>query len=1113
MNFASFMKKNFKIETCLKHLICENFMLWINKTSKMVLCLNKQTFLRKNMPQMQTSSIMNNLFFLTNFKKLTAIAAMLIFGILSVFSQDTLFVKGIILNSSNQPVSNVSVGVEGSFELPVVTNEQGEFTVIALSANDWLNVESSSDYKNKRVFLNGRSKITIYLAANDIDSGDDVVNILSQNVLKRNIVSSYNSLNSEQIKQTPVLSIDQYMQGRVSGMHVVNRSGDPGSGAVTMLRGVNSLNASNQPLYIVDGFPVTSMGIFGSNLDGFEYNPLLGINTLDISSTTVIKDPTITAAYGSKASNGLIFIQTLDPSATETAIEVDLRSGYSLAPSNQIPQMNAGQHKTLVSELLFSSGLLEEIMVEEFPNLFLRPEDDRFKDYQHNTNWQDHIFTDAAFTNFNINVKGGDEIARYGLSFGYVDGKGIISTTGYNGYNLRFVSLLNIFTWLKMDASVALAYNNSMLKESGRVAETSPILTSLAKSPMLNPYQYDDEGQELIALSEVDELGVSNPLAVIDNYEAQSNNFNFTSTLGFEAIFNENLLLHSNFGLTYNVLKEQLFMPNRGMELYYNNEAINVSKATNNSLTSFYSNTYLKYRKTINKNHLLTSTSGVNILNNKFELDWGLTKNAHQNDEYRMLQDGTNNLREIGGANRIWTWLSFYESVTYSYKDKYLASATLSVDGSSRVGDNAANTIKIGATPLGIFYSAGAAWRISSESFLKDVSALEELKLRLTYGKSGNDDIGESNANNYYKSIKFRETAGLIPAVIPNDELTYETVSQLNAGLDFSLKGGKFKTSADMYKSTTNDMLIYAPLEAYFGFDFRPENGGKMQNVGIDLNVFYRIADKPKFKWDIQASYSTVKNEILEIKGDKIVTSIKGAEIVNMVGEQANSFYGFIYDGVYSTTEQATSGGLVNDKLVPFGAGDAIFKDLSGPSGAKDGVINNYDKTVIGSSMPESFGGLSNTFTYKRWALNAFVQFVKGNEIFNYVRYQNENMVGLENQSTNVLNRWQYEGQETNVPRALNDDLIGNSSFSTRWIEDGTYLRFKNVSLSYTIPGEFLAFRNAQFYVSASNLFTVSKYLGYDPEFGVSQSHLTQGIDYGLTPQPRQFILGIKLGL
>ena len=1057
---------------------------------------------------------MNYKIFFTGIKKCAGLTTILVsMFIASVSAQDTLTVRGKIVDGRNQGVSGVAVGVEGSFELPDVTNESGEFTIKTISGEVWLNVEPTNTFKPKRVYLNNRTDLTIFLTREDMESGSDQITIFSKDFLKRDFIPASSTLSPDQISYTPSLTVDQYMQGRVPGMHVVNRSGAPEGGAVTTLRGFNSLNLDNRPLYVIDGIPVTSMGVFGSLLEGFQYNPLLVVNPMDISRVTVVKDASLAAAYGSKASNGVILIETLDPSATETIIELDMRSGYSMAPDNHVPLLNAGQHKSLISELLFSSGQQEERIKEDYPNLYLTPKDKRFIDYQHNTNWQDMIFSNTMFNNFNINVKGGDEIARYGLSFGYVNSDGIIKNTGYDGYNLRFVGLLNIFTWLKMNAGVAMNYSNSDMKESARMAETNPILASFSKSPMLHPWRYDDNGQQLNILANVDELGVSNPLAIIDNFEARNNNFNFTTSLGFIVNFNPNLNFHTNFGLNYNILKEKIFMPNKGMSMYYDGQVYNVAKSTNNTLTSMYFNNYLEYSKNFGNNHSFSSITGINTLNNKFELDWALTQNSHENDEYRMLEDGTQGLWEIGGANRIWNWASFYETLAYGYKDKYLATATLSIDGSSRVGKDAVNTIKVGDVPFGVFYSVGAAWRVSNESFLKNVSALEELKFRVTYGRSGNDNIGESTATNYYKTVRFRETTGIYPALVPNEELSYEMVTQLNGGVDISLFGNRVATTIDVYSSVTDNLLIYAPMESYFGYDFRPENNGKMENKGLEINQFLRIVDRSKFKWDIQASFSMNKNEIVEIKGEKLVNTVLGGEVVNMVGEQANSFYGYIFEGVYSTTEQAVSHNLKNERMVPYQAGDAIFKDISGPNGTPDGVINNYDKTIIGSAMPEHFGGLTNTFDYGRWSLSAFVQYVQGNEIFNYIRYQNENMDGLENQSTRVLDRWQYEGQVTEIPRGVLGDVVGNNDFSTRWIEDGSYLRLKNVTLSYTIPNKFLAFRNAKFYVSANNLVTVSKYLGYDPEFGHSHTNAEQGIDYGLTPQPRMFIMGIKLGL
>lgn len=1044
--------------------------------------------------------------------KLFTLTVLAFLGLLTASGQDSLLVKGIIVDGANQPIENVSVGVEGSYNLPSFTNKEGEFNIKAESGEVWLNIAPPGGFKPKRVHLYNRREIKIFLSLDDLEAGDDVISALEQQHLRKDLVSSFNTLNVEDIGEAPVMSIDQYMQGRISGMHVTNRSGNPAGGAVSFQRGVNSINANNEPLYVVDGVPFVRKGVFMSVIDGYEYNPLLGINPMDISKITVSKDPALNATYGSKASNGLILIETLDPSSTQTSIDIDLRRGHSLAPSNLIPQLDASQHKTLISEVLFTSGMEEELVREQYPQLFSQPGDDDYVLYSHNTNWQEQIFTDASFTNLNIKVKGGDEIATYGLSFGFVDGKGIVKETKYTGYNLRFRGLLNIFTWLKMNSVVSLNYNNASLKESAQVAETSPIFTGLAKSPLLNPYQYNAEGNELDLIADVDQLGVSNPLAVIQNNEANNNNFNSSAALGFEIKLKENLHINTKVGINYTVLQEQMFMPNKGMELYYNDEAINVAKVSNNSLFTLYNNTALNYHQSFG-NHKISSATGVNIQTNTFQFDWALTKNSPENDEYPRLQDGTPNLREIGGANRDWNWLSFYESFTYSYKDKYMALASVSLDGSSRIGDNALNTIKIGGFPFGVFYSAGAAWRLSNEAFLRDLANLEELKLRFSYGITGNDDVGEENATKYYQAIKYRETVGLIPATFLNDELTYERVSQINLGIDLALRGNRFRTSVDVYESKTEDMLIYSPLSAYLGYIYRAENGGNMKNEGIDVNLFYRVIDRKNFKWDVQASYSTVRNEVTEIKGDKLVTPIPGAEIVNMPGEQANSFYGYIFEGDYATFDQAESMALVNNKFVPYQAGDAIYKDISGPNGTPDGIINDFDKTVIGSSIPEHWGGVSTTLTYKRWALSAFVQFVSGNEVFNYVRYKNESMLGIENQSTTVLDRWQNEGQETMVPRADYGDFMGNSEFSTRWIEDGSFLRLKNIAISYTIPGKFLVFKNAKFYFSATNLFIQTKYLGYDPEFAYSSSHISQGIDYGLTPQPRQFIIGIKLGL
>ncbi|MBN2805704.1 MAG: SusC/RagA family TonB-linked outer membrane protein [Prolixibacteraceae bacterium] len=1062
---------------------------------------------------MQISSTMNHTPLHQILSRIVFTVSVLIFTLFTLQAQESLVVNGTIVSPEFEPVPNVSVSVEGSTEMPAFTNEAGEFTINAPSGNVWLSIAPASSYKRTRVFLSGRTSLVVMLTPRDLISGDDEIVILSQPARVKNLPTTFSNLELNEIKKSIIPSIDKFMQGRMAGIHVINQSGTPGAGAITFIRGINSLNATTQPLYLVDGIMMEPQGLFSTQIDGYSYNPLLAVNPFDISNATVLKDGVYSAAYGSKASNGLVMISTLDPSATETSFEIDYRQGVSLKPERLISQLNAQQHKTLANELIYSSGMLEEDMVEEYPNLFIESDDQRFIDYQHDTYWQPFVFENTTFTNLNMNVKGGDEIARYGLSFGYYGNNGIIRNTDYEGYNMRFVSLVNIYRWLRMNASVSFNTSNSNLRESARSKETSPILTSLAKSPLLNPYQYDTDDKETMLLSEVDEFGVSNPLATIQNFEANNKNYHIITSLGFEVDLPLELILRTNVGIIYNALKEKIFMPNRGMESYYDKEAHNVAKASTNTFNGFSNNTMLIYNKKIGSDHQINSTTGFNVMSNKYQYDWGIGKNAHENDEYRRLQDGISNLKEMGGNNRNWNWLSFYEKVSYTYQDKYLLTAVASLGGSSRIGRDAANTIRLFNNPFGVFYSAGLGWRVSNEAFLQEQSWIDELKIRASFGRNGNDDIGESNATNYYKAVKYRETTGVFPATIPNTALTYETVDKLNAGIDLALWGNRFRTTLDFYRTNISNMLIYKPLEPYFGYDYRPMNSGKMENVGWDVYTFVRLVNHRNFKWDIEATVSKAKNQILEIDNDIFVTEMKDYAMVNQVGSQANSFYGYQYNGVYATNEAAAEAGLVNAKGLAYRGGDAIYEDISGPDGVADGWINDYDKKAIGSFMPDYVGGITNTFTYRNWSLSAFVHFVSGNEVFNYLRFKNESMIDFANQSAHVLNRWQYDGQETNVPRAVWNDPIGNSDFSTRWIEDGSYLRLKNISLSYKIPNEFLVFKNAEFYISASNLFTMSNYLGYDPEFSYSYSLLEQGVDFGLTPTPRQFLVGIKIGL
>ena len=1032
----------------------------------------------------------------------------------TIYGQDSYTVKGKIVTSNGKPINNVSVSVVGVDAAPVVTDEEGNFTIQTPSGNEWLIIDPLAAYKNKRVFLNNRKEMVIYLSEIDMRSGhDDIATINQINIKRRDIVGSFTELEMDMLGKRNIITIDQAFQGKVPGVFTTSHSGMPGQGAVSFLRGINSMHASNSPLVVVDGMPIENTGIFESNIDGNEYNPLTSIDPADISEVTILKDPSMTSVYGSKAANGVILINTLEPKSTETTINASLRSGYNVAAQDFIPQLNDVQYKSLANEVLITSPSKEENFSEDYPGLYMNKGDKSFSRYNHNTNWQDMIYADGLSMNAYLSVKGGSDIARYGLSVGYHNEEGTFKNTSYDRFNVRLVSDLNIFSWFQMKINANLTNSNAFLMESAISTQTSPMHASLAKPPIMGPYQYDNEGNQLSLIDNVDELGTSNPLAVTSSFKGENKNYRLlSSVLGLFQI-NENLTFNSLVGLNFNTMKESVFMPNNGMELYADEEAYNVAQHTNNFLYTFNNNSYFEYSGNIDGIHEFKTALGLRVQTNTLQVDFGEAMNMPENDQFQSLQSGQNDLRKIEGSNALWNWMSLYNQITYKYKDKYVFNTGISADFSSLTGKEAETAFNMMDMPFGLFYSMGAGWRISEEIFLKNIHAIENLFLRASYGTNGNGDIGNYNALDYYKLSRYRETSVLVPGGLPNESLKYEENQKFNAGLNVSLWGSRTRLMMDYFLNTTKDMVIYEAQENYTGFTFKPTNGGEVQNRGLELSVFQRIIDGQHFEWDFSTALSFVSNEVTEIKGDKLVTAFVGGEFVTMEGKPINSFYGYQFEGVFKNSAEADSANLINDKGIPFGPGDAIYKDISGPDTIPDGQINNYDKVTLGSPMPEFFGSISNRFKYKRWSLDVMLQFVYGNEMYNYNRYLNERMSDLSNQSQHVLKRWQHEGDETNVPRALWNDPVGNSDFSSRWIEDGSYMRLKNITLGYSIQEAFLFFKNAEIYLSANNLLTFHRYLGFDPEFSYSYDVMNQGIDYGLMPQYRQFIVGFNLGL
>jgi hypothetical protein len=461
----------------------------------------------------------------------------------------------------------------------------------------------------------------------------------------------------------------------------------------------------------------------------------------------------------------------------------------------------------------------------------------------------------------------------------------------------------------------------------------------------------------------------------------------------------------------------------------------------------------------------------------------------------------------VGGYDENWNWLDYYGSVNYQLKGRYLLSLNASIDGSSRTGEKVKGDIEIMQYPFAILHSIGAAWIVSREPFFRDIPFLSELKFRASSGLGGSDDFGNNASRFRYVSIPYYSVTGFTLAGISNQYLKWETVRKNNAGLDVSLFKERINISIDHYKSRTSNMLSFVELPAYYGYGQYLTNSGECLNTGLDVNTGFRILNN-RLQWDLNVTYSHYRNEITKLDNGPIITSFTGGEKISEVGKAFGMFYGYKNLGIIRSQAESDNLNLVNKAGRKFNAGDIHFADLD-----NNHIINEEDRTIIGNPHPDHIVGIWNNISFKGFSLNFLVNIVQGNEIFNYMRSKIETMDGFENQSTAVYNRWVKDGQVTDVPQATFGDPMGNGRFSNRWLEDGSFIRLSNITFSYTYPKKLVFTNYLSIYITGTNLFTSTKYLGYDPEFSFADGALGQGIDYGQMPQASSVLIGIKLGL
>jgi TonB-linked SusC/RagA family outer membrane protein len=993
---------------------------------------------------------------------------------------------------TGEPMGEVTVSVLQVPGLITISDSTGHFGIRVPDRNATLAI-SYPGFSSQEIPLRGRSTVLVYLVETDYPSLAQEIPIAYGRKELQNLTESVSWVPEAMMRRQSAESVESMIQGVVTGAHAVRSSAFPGSGAEVYIRGATSVHTTHKPLYLIDGFILKS-DVYESTLSlGTPYNPLVDINPEDVESVTILKDGFATSLYGARGANGVIIINTYQGSQGASTLDLGTYVGITQVPE-YLPLLDATGYRDLVSELGFPPELTPAQIDNSYAKLLDPDQGERFNN---NTNWQDEIFKPAFTQNYHLRLKGGDGISRYMFTVGYTGKDGIIDNTSLSRLTSRFNLDYQVTSKLTFSSRISYTNNNVRAHDQG-TSIYNPITLACTKAPIFEPYNMEYLSHPL---DSADLTGKSNPTAVVEGLNNSNivNRFIGTVTAAYD--FTSSMRLRSTFGMDYFRLKEDRFIPSEGIARY--NNRINQTSLQISKEHMFTNETVLEFEKMFKYVHHLSFDLGMAIQTNQFQTDFGSSINT-PSDEFTSLGSGAK-MDSISYQGAKWNTLSYFGNAHYVYNDKYFISANLRVDGSSRFGEN---------NRLGYFPGLAVAWKLSSEPFLQDIGFIHLLKVRTSYGISGSDDIGYYSALSYYIPANYQLMGGYRPGNLRNPDLKWETTAQVNVGIDVSVANQRLNLYADYYLKTTSDMITYERIPWVSGFDYRIMNMGKVENRGFELGLDTRILTGT-FGWNVGLNFSKNKNTIVELPDGDLFHSLGIFETIAREGESLGSIYGYKVTGIFQSGGeiqlQNTGVDPSGYSYEPFQPGDLIFEDLNG-----DGEINDKDKTIIGCTLPDLYGGVHTTLFFKGFELFGLFSYAYGNDVVDGLRTTLESMSNYDNQTKRTLERWTGEGDQTSVPRAALGDPSGNSRMSTRWVEDGSYIRLKNLTLSYTLPRSIIDrifLRKLSVYVSGQNLFTWGSYEGYDPEFSTQHGIMNAGVYYGGFPQTRMFLVGARFGL
>lgn len=1021
-------------------------------------------------------------------------------------------VTGTVLDAAtSKPIPGANLEVPGVAS--AITDDNGHYSISIYNAEIIMNV-SATGYNKREISIRGRSVIEILLNEENYKGASKTIHtpVGDQSVTKS--VYSWFGIKEDNLAAISVTP-DALLKTQASGLNVLTRSGTPASGSNFYLHGINTMNAGSMPLFVVDGMPYENTFYSYSLIGNYLSNPLSSIDPKDIESITVLKNGT--SLFGTKGANGVVLIRTLRSNSLETRINAYVNTGIGFERS-ELPLLNNMEHKHLLAELYqkaipdVSPATLNNTLPFLNQNVPVKQpwgyegNIDYYR-YNANTNWQNQVLAPSLKQNVYLNVAGGDEVATYVLSLGYLNHDGMVKNTGFSRFNTRFNSEIKFSQKFRVLANMSFMYATKHLPNEGGNIALNPILASLVKAPFTAPHIYNAEGRKSPNLEDADFWNLSNPYVLVNNKNNIVNiNYRFFGSFEFIYNINSHIYMASQLGLNFHKEREKAFYPSTGVAFKqdeYTVDVLNESHHRVDRLFSLYSDTYINYKNTFNREHALNIRAGLRYQDNAANNNYGLAFNT-SSDEFKSLQYGAATLRRVGGSINDWKWTSIYANLDYSFLNKYFFNVQSAFDASSRYGVN--------ISKFQPFPSAGAAWLISNEKFLGDQNWINLLKVSANYGISGNDDIGNYNGARYYYPYALVGQFGLVRTSLVNTELKPERLERLGMAIDLSMHDERINLGLYLYSNTVNDMVLSVKPASISGSQSNIIlNAGKMRNTGFDININTRIVNNEIIKWDLGLMVSNYTNKVLDLGGKEFYTDFLGATIQSKVGQSLGQFYGYKTNGVYATTADAANDGLSIREglvLIPFGAGDMRFVNQN-----DDKVIDESDRVVIGNPNPDFFGNINSRLKYQNFELNATFFYSLGGDVYNYTRSQLESMSMPYNQLKTVVNRWRMEGDATSVPKATPGDRMGNARFSDRWIEDGSYMRLKNVTLSYNVDLKLPIIENCLIYITGENLLTFTRYKGLDPEFAAGANPLLMGIDPSVVPHARTISAGIKLGL